>query len=52
MQEYVGVSSEHPEAYGYTLAGACVVAYLGSIPLFLRAGTNYKKFKEENSNTE
>lgn len=43
-QEYFQVQT-HPEQYGYTLAGFLVFSYLTSIPLFLKAGDNYKKFK-------
>lgn len=39
--------TEHPEMYGYTLAGALVVAYLTSVPLFLKAGQQYKEYKEK-----
>jgi hypothetical protein len=48
VQSYFKCSPENPEYYGYTLAGACVFAYLVSIPLFLQAGKNYKEYKLEN----
>ena len=40
-QEYFNVT-ENIHQYGYTLAGALIIAYLTSIPLFLKAGDNYK----------
>ena len=49
-QDYFKVT-ENIDQYGYTLAGALIFAYLTSIPLFLKAGDNYKEFKERNPNT-
>ena len=42
VQTSLGVADD-PSIYG-----ACIIAYLTSIPLFYIAGLNYKQFKEEN----
>ena len=37
----------NPEMYGYTLAGFLAIFYGISVPMFLKAGQNYKAFKEK-----
>ena len=43
IQKHLAASGEDPSIYGTTLAASVIASYLLSLPLWFKAGNEYKK---------